>query len=77
MLQVGERAPEFTLTTHQGKRVSLGRRSTASREEPPPLVIGDGATIGAGAVLVAGAAVGAGAVVGDQAHLRERSAVAV
>jgi peroxiredoxin Q/BCP len=24
MLQVGERAPEFTLTTHQGKPVSLG-----------------------------------------------------
>ncbi|MEA2387582.1 MAG: hypothetical protein QOG41_355 [Thermoleophilaceae bacterium] len=58
-----------------GKPVSVGPRSRASREEPPPLVIGDGATIGAGAVLVSGAAVGADAVVGDQAHLRERAAL--
>jgi acetyltransferase-like isoleucine patch superfamily enzyme len=58
-----------------GKPVSLGTRSTASREEPPPLVIGDGAIIGAGAVLVTGAAVGPQAVIGDQAHLRERAAV--
>ena len=58
-----------------GKPVSLGPRSRAAREEPPPLVIGDGATIGAGAVLVAGAAIGPEAVVGDQAHLRERTAL--
>jgi UDP-2-acetamido-3-amino-2,3-dideoxy-glucuronate N-acetyltransferase len=58
-----------------GKPVSLGPRSRASREEPPPLVIGDGATIGAGAVLVAGAAVGPEAVVADQAHVRERTAI--
>ena len=58
-----------------GKPVSLGPRSSAPREEPPPLVVGDGATIGAGAVLVAGAAVGPDAVIGDQAHLRERAAV--
>jgi acetyltransferase-like isoleucine patch superfamily enzyme len=58
-----------------GKPVSLGRDSTASREGPPPVVVGDGATIGAGAVLVAGAAVGEGALVGDQAHVRERSVI--
>jgi acetyltransferase-like isoleucine patch superfamily enzyme len=58
-----------------GKPVSLGKGSTASREAPPPLVVGDGATIGAGAVLVAGSAVGPDAVIGDQAHLRERAAV--
>src|SRR2546428_13391448 len=58
-----------------GKPVSLGPRSRAAREEPPPLVIGDGATIGAGSVLVTGAAVGPEAVIGDQVHLRERSAV--
>jgi UDP-2-acetamido-3-amino-2,3-dideoxy-glucuronate N-acetyltransferase len=58
-----------------GKPLSLGRNSTASREEPPPVVVGDGAVIGAGAVLVAGATVGAGALVGDQAHVRERSVI--
>jgi acetyltransferase-like isoleucine patch superfamily enzyme len=58
-----------------GKPVSLGPRSSASREEPPPLVIGDGATIGAGAVLVAGAAIAAGVVIGDQAFVRERAAI--
>jgi acetyltransferase-like isoleucine patch superfamily enzyme len=58
-----------------GKPLSLGSRSTASREGPPPVVIGDGATIGSGAVLVAGAAVGDGALVGDQAHVRERAAI--
>jgi acetyltransferase-like isoleucine patch superfamily enzyme len=58
-----------------GKPVSLGPRSRAAREEPPPLVVGDGATIGAGSVLVAGSAVGPDAVVGDQAHLRERAAL--
>ena len=58
-----------------GKPVSLGPRSRASREDPPPLVIGDRATIGAGTVLVAGAAIGPDAVVGDQAHVRERAAL--
>lgn len=58
-----------------GTPVAVGPRSRAAREEPPPLVIGDGASIGAGAVLVAGAAVGAGAVVGDQAYMRERAAL--
>ena len=58
-----------------GKPVSLGPRSRASREEPPPLVVGDGAVVGAAAVLVAGAAIGPEAVVGDQAHVRERSAL--
>ncbi|MFL5781795.1 MAG: acyltransferase [Thermoleophilaceae bacterium] len=58
-----------------GKPLSLGRNSTASREGPPPVVVGDGATIGAGAVLVAGASVGEGALVGDQAHIRERAAI--
>lgn len=58
-----------------GKPVSLGPRSSASREQPPPLVVGERATIGAGAVLVSGSAVGPGAVIGDQAHLRERAAI--
>lgn len=58
-----------------GKPVALGPRSEAPREEPPPVRIGDGATVGAGAVLVAGAQIGDRAVVGDQAHVRERAEV--
>ena len=58
-----------------GKPPRFGARSVATREEPPPLVVGDGATICAGAVLVAGAGVGPGALVGDQAYLRERVAL--
>jgi acetyltransferase-like isoleucine patch superfamily enzyme len=58
-----------------GKPPALGRHSSAAREEPPPLVVGEAATICAGAVLVAGSAVGAGALVGDQAYIRERSAI--
>jgi UDP-2-acetamido-3-amino-2,3-dideoxy-glucuronate N-acetyltransferase len=58
-----------------GKPIALGRRSRAAREEPPPLVLGDGATVGAGAVVVAGAAIGPGVLIGDQAYVRERSAI--
>ncbi len=55
-----------------GKPLALGKHSTATREPPSPVVIGEGATVCAGAVVVAGAQVGPGAVVGDQAHVRER-----
>jgi UDP-2-acetamido-3-amino-2,3-dideoxy-glucuronate N-acetyltransferase len=58
-----------------GKPPAFGARSKASREPPPPLVVGDGAVICAGAVVVAGAAIGPGAVVGDQVYVRERSAL--
>ena len=58
-----------------GKPLALAVGSRASREEPPPVVVGDGALIGAGAVVVAGAVVGAEAMVGDQAHVRERATV--
>jgi acetyltransferase-like isoleucine patch superfamily enzyme len=58
-----------------GKPVALGPRSTASREPPPPLAIGAGATVCAGAVVLAGARLGAGCVVGDRAHVRERAVV--
>jgi UDP-2-acetamido-3-amino-2,3-dideoxy-glucuronate N-acetyltransferase len=58
-----------------GKPLALGARSKASREELPPLVVGEGATIGAGAVVVAGAALGARVTIGDQAHVRERAAI--
>jgi acetyltransferase-like isoleucine patch superfamily enzyme len=56
-----------------GKPVVLGTRSTAPRDDPGPLIVGDGAAICAGAVVLAGARIGARAVVGDQAHVRERA----
>jgi UDP-2-acetamido-3-amino-2,3-dideoxy-glucuronate N-acetyltransferase len=58
-----------------GKPLALGPRSRAAREEPPPLVLGEGVVIGAGAVLVAGAAIGDEVMIGDQAHVRERASI--
>ena len=58
-----------------GKPLALGSRSRASREAPPPLVIGTGATIGAAAVIVAGAQIGNDVLIGDQAHVRERASI--
>jgi acetyltransferase-like isoleucine patch superfamily enzyme len=55
-----------------GKQASLGRRSTASRDEQPPLVIGGGTRILAGAVVFAGSRLGRNVIVGDQACVRER-----
>jgi UDP-2-acetamido-3-amino-2,3-dideoxy-glucuronate N-acetyltransferase len=58
-----------------GKPLSLGARSSSSREEPPPAVLGGGVTVGAGAVVLAGATIGDGCVVADQAHVRERTEI--
>ena len=58
-----------------GKPPALGARSTASRQPPPPLVVGAGVTIGAGAVVLSGARIGPRAVVGDHAHVRERAVI--
>ena len=55
-----------------GKQPVLGKRSTASRGELPPLVVGDGGAILAGAVVFAGTTLGVGVIVGDQACVRER-----
>jgi len=55
-----------------GKQPVLGRRSTASRDELPPLVVGDGSAILAGAVVFAGTRLGSDVIVGDQACVRER-----
>jgi acetyltransferase-like isoleucine patch superfamily enzyme len=55
-----------------GKQPTLGPRSTAKREELPPLVVGDGSAILAGAIVFAGTRLGRGVVVGDQACVRER-----
>ena len=55
-----------------GKQPVLGRRSTSSREELPPLTVGDGCAILAGAIVFAGTRLGSGVIVGDQACVRER-----
>jgi len=58
-----------------GRPVALGPASRASREEPPPLVVGDGVIVGAGAVLAAGASLAEGVMIGDQAQVRERARI--
>jgi UDP-2-acetamido-3-amino-2,3-dideoxy-glucuronate N-acetyltransferase len=58
-----------------GKPPKLSAHSSASREVPPPLALGDGVVVGAGAIVLAGARVGDGAIVGDQSFVRERAVV--
>jgi acetyltransferase-like isoleucine patch superfamily enzyme len=55
-----------------GKQPTLGPRSTASREELPPLELGAGTIVSTGAILFAGTTVGERTIVGDQACVRER-----
>jgi acetyltransferase-like isoleucine patch superfamily enzyme len=55
-----------------GKQPTLSPRSTAKREELPPLVLGAGTVVSTGAIVFAGTTIGEGAVVGDQACIRER-----
>jgi acetyltransferase-like isoleucine patch superfamily enzyme len=59
-----------------GKQPVLGPRSTAAREELPPLIVGDGVRILSHAVVFAGTRLGAGVIVGDQACVRERCELA-
>jgi acetyltransferase-like isoleucine patch superfamily enzyme len=58
-----------------GKQPVLSPRSTARREELPPLELGAGTVVSTGAVVFAGTKVGARAIVGDQACVRERCVV--
>jgi acetyltransferase-like isoleucine patch superfamily enzyme len=58
-----------------GKVPKLAAHSSASRDLPDPLVVGEGAAICTGAIVFAGATLGAGAIVGDQAFVRERAVV--
>jgi acetyltransferase-like isoleucine patch superfamily enzyme len=55
-----------------GKQPTLSPRSTAKREELPPLVLGPGTVVSTGAIVFAGTTIGEGGVVGDQACIRER-----
>jgi acetyltransferase-like isoleucine patch superfamily enzyme len=58
-----------------GKQPTLSPRSTAKREELPPLVLGAGTVVSTGAVVFAGTTIGEGGVVGDQACIRERCVI--
>jgi acetyltransferase-like isoleucine patch superfamily enzyme len=58
-----------------GKQPALSPRSTAAREELPPLELGPGTTVSSGAVVFAGTTIGARAIVGDQACVRERCTI--
>ena len=55
-----------------GKQPALSPRSTAAREELPPLEIGPGTIVSTGAVIFAGTRLGARVIVGDQSCVRER-----
>ena len=55
-----------------GKQPALSPRSTASREELPPLELGAGTIVSAGAIVFAGTKIGERVIVGDQACVRER-----
>jgi acetyltransferase-like isoleucine patch superfamily enzyme len=55
-----------------GKQPTLSPRSTAKREELPPLELGAGTIVSTGAVVFAGTRIGARVIVGDQACVRER-----
>ena len=58
-----------------GKQPVLSPRSTARREELPPLELGAGTVVSTGAIVFAGTKIGARAIVGDQACVRERCVV--
>jgi acetyltransferase-like isoleucine patch superfamily enzyme len=55
-----------------GKQPTLSPRSTAKREELPPLELGAGTIVSTGAVVFSGTRIGARVIVGDQACVRER-----
>jgi acetyltransferase-like isoleucine patch superfamily enzyme len=58
-----------------GKQPTLSPRSTAKREELPPLELGPGTIVSTGAVVFAGTTLGERAIVGDQACVRERCTI--
>ena len=58
-----------------GKQPALSPRSTAKREELPPLELGAGTVVSTGAVVFAGTTVGERVIVGDQACVRERCSI--
>jgi acetyltransferase-like isoleucine patch superfamily enzyme len=58
-----------------GKQPALSPRSTAPRDELPPLELGEGTIVSPGSVVFAGTKVGARVILGDQSCVRERCAL--
>jgi acetyltransferase-like isoleucine patch superfamily enzyme len=58
-----------------GKQPTLSPRSTAAREELPPLELGAGTIVSTGAVVFAGTSIGERVIVGDQSCVRERCTI--
>ena len=58
-----------------GKQPTLSPRSTAKREELPPLEVGAGTVVSTAAVVFAGTTIGERVIVGDQACVRERCTI--
>jgi UDP-2-acetamido-3-amino-2,3-dideoxy-glucuronate N-acetyltransferase len=58
-----------------GKQPTLSPRSTAKREELPPLELGAGTVVSTAAVVFAGTTIGERVIVGDQACVRERCTI--
>src|SRR5207244_7862688 len=58
-----------------GKQPTLSPRSTAAREELPPLELGPGTIVSTGAVVAAWTAIGERVIGGDQSCVRERCTI--
>ena len=58
-----------------GKQPTLSPRSTAKREDLPPLELGAGTIVSTGADVFAGTTVGERVIVGDQSCIRERCTI--
>ncbi len=58
-----------------GKPPKLAQHSTASRELPPPLVLGVGTVVCSHAVICAGTEIGSEVIIGDQTFIRERARI--
>jgi acetyltransferase-like isoleucine patch superfamily enzyme len=58
-----------------GKAPKLARHSTAGREAPAPLELGDGVVVCCAAIVFAGTRLAECVIVGDQAYVRERTVV--
>ena len=58
-----------------GKQPTLSPRSTAKREDLPPLELGAATIVSTGAVVFAGTTVGERVIVGDQSCIRERCTI--
>jgi acetyltransferase-like isoleucine patch superfamily enzyme len=55
-----------------GKQPTLSPRSTAKKEDLPPLELGAGTIVSTGAVVFAGTTIGERVIIGDQSCVRER-----